>query len=340
MGLETPTQREERVEKSIFEKQFAQRQHIRMAGGDADIVDIKPEHQKSEIPVLWAPSWGVGIEHFKPILEQLVTNGRRVVSLDHPRTGGEPKHAIDKLKTLGTASRAESIQNIVDDNSFAEVRKALNIIDTLDAAGIQKTDTIAYSEGAINTIIAALLQPERFRNIILYAPAGLIGKDNFFRLVREFTRQDENMPKEHAIPVLPEERARAEQLGHTIPEYAEIPVTLGRERMATTAGNESQTYITKNPYRAFTEVVGISTGQIHDALRELRSKGVHISVMAQVDDPVFPMDRMQKTVTGDMVDGFLSIRGPGHGIGAPEVYAPAMEALLSAMEQKQAEKTN
>jgi hypothetical protein len=47
------------------------------------------------------------------------------------------------------------------------------------------------------------------------------------------------------------------------------------------------------------------------------------------------MDKIQRIAKGDMLDGFLSLRG-GHGEigGHPERYIPAAEEMLTALEQK------
>ncbi len=71
-----------------------------------------------------------------------------------------------------------------------EVRKALNILGVLEEKDVEKTDVIAHSEGAVNTLIAASLYPEKFRNIVLFGPAGLIGEDTFTRLFQGFLGQN------------------------------------------------------------------------------------------------------------------------------------------------------
>ena len=163
-----------REEENPFDAQFAQKERLNLPGGMADIIDVRPENPKTETPVLLAPGWGLTDKVYQPAIQELVKRGRRVISLNHPRIGGDmsaaPQEALDKYPT-------------------EEVRKALNLIDLLDQKGIEKTDVIAHSEGAINTCIAAVLHPEKFRNIVFYAPAGLIGEDTFTRLLKGFAGQ-------------------------------------------------------------------------------------------------------------------------------------------------------
>jgi hypothetical protein len=96
-------------------------------------------------------------------------------------------------------------------------------------------------------------------------------------------------------------------------------------------------YILKNPIRSLNEGWDMANNksQIHDMLRLLHEKGIGIVVMSGVDDPVFPMDKMQQIAKADMLDGFLSLRG-GHGeIGNhPDRYMTAAEDMLTKIEEK------
>ena len=98
-------------------------------------------------------------------------------------------------------------------------------------------------------------------------------------------------------------------------------------------------YLIKNPVRAAKEAKNISESQIHGMLELLREKGIDIVVMSGVDDPVFPMGKLQATikdgVASGKLDGFLSLRG-GHGeIGnLPEHFMVLAEKMLTACEKK------
>ena len=101
---------------------------------------------------------------------------------------------------------------------------------------------------------------------------------------------------------------------------------------ATDAIGELLKYLAKNPVRGIKEAVDSSNSQIHDVLRYLHEKGVGIVVIASVDDPVFPMERIQEIAKSDMLDGFLSVRG-GHAL--LDMHALAAEQMLSALEKRQ-----
>jgi len=210
------------------------------------------------------------------------------------------------------------------------MRKALNILGVLDQKGIEKTDVIAHSEGAINTVIAATLHPEKFRNIVLFAPAGLIGEDKFIRLLQGFAGQAKRAETLSEKPLAQVEG----QAGYTY--WPEIPVTEIEKQVASKAAREAVKYLVKNPIRGVNEARGIAKIQIHDMLRYLHGKGIGIVVMSGVDDPVFPMNNMQQIAKIDMLNGFVSLRG-GHGeIGNhPERYMAAAEEMLTALEKRE-----
>jgi pimeloyl-ACP methyl ester carboxylesterase len=303
------------VDRNRFTTKFVKVEKYNVAGGIAEVVDIQPEKPKTEIPVFLAPAWSCTTEVYKPALETLSKTQRRVISLNHPRFGGNmenliPEGAENKYPTEG-------------------LRKALNILGVLEKKEIQQIDVIAHSEGAVNAVIAATLHPEKFRNIILFAPAGLIGEDKFTRLFQGFVGQLKRAETMSEISVTEAEKQAGLQ---SLPM---IPLTDTEKHVVSTATTEAIKYLAKNPIRGINEGLAIAKSQIHELLRHLHEKDIGIVVMSTVDDPVFPMDKMQKIVKTDMLDGFLSLRG-GHGeIGNhPDRYMVAAESMLTALEKK------
>lgn len=289
-----------------FEQQFATREHYQVAGGQAEVIDIKPTEQKSELPVLFSPSWGLTEKTYEPALKDLSERGRRAVLINHPRWGGKIKQDPNYQ------------ENDAEKYPQEQLRRALNILGVLDQKEIEKTDAICHSEGAIYTAIAAVLHPERFRNIVFFNPAGLIGEDTFLRLMKGFAGQNKRVASMNSIPVTEIEK-----------------------QVVGAAVKDVIAYFIKNPLRAIREAKGISESQIHEILRYLHEKGLGIVVVASVDDPVFPMDKIQNTVKADMLDGFLSVRGGHSPIGEhPELYMAAGEQMLSALEEKEKKSTN
>lgn len=281
-----------------FESQFARKEEFNINGAIVESVDIKPENPKSEIPVLVAPGWAATMDSFKPGMKVLMENERRVISLNHPRKGG---------------TILDSLNEEIEKNSSEELRKAHTILGLLEQKGIEKIDVIAHSEGAINVSIAAMLHPEKFRNIVLYAPAGLIGNDTLFRLIKGSMG---TTPRTETMSIIPETDIEK--------EYLEVTKNIGSD------------YQMANPLRAGKEVLAISQAQIEDMLRYLRGRGIKIVVIAAVEDTMFPMEKYQKNVDSSFVDGFLSVRGGHMQIQVhPELYMGAAESMLTALEKKE-----
>ncbi|MBI4085887.1 MAG: alpha/beta hydrolase [Candidatus Liptonbacteria bacterium] len=293
-----------------FEEQFADKKQFKVAGGTAEVVDITPTSGETDGQVFFAPAWGCTLEVYKPALQTLVGENVRAISLDHPRRGGDmssaPEEAVEKYP-------------------YETLRRALNITGVFEQKNMEKVDAIAHSAGASDVVVAAMLHSERFRNIILYGGAGLIGKDGFIRLMKGFAGQSK----------------RAESLKGT-EKFPEISVTETEKEVAAKAAKEALKYFAANPVRALKEAYALTDekGQILDMLRYLHNeKGIGIGIIHAVDDPVFPMDKVQDMVKGDMIDGFFSVRG-GHGeIGNhPERYMVAAKKMLDAIEKKKEER--
>lgn len=184
----------------------------------------------------------------------------------------------------------------------------------LEEKQIEKTDAVARSEGAINLLLAALANPDKFRNIVLIAPSGMVGKDSFFELAKRFGESGKQRAAEKPHPAL----------GQASQESA--PLELFK-------------YIGKNPVRAVKEAMAISSTQIHEILKTLHDRGIGVSIIAHVDDKVFPMDRMQdeaaKQNLGAYIDGFYSTRGfHGSQHEHPEIFMKLADQALDAMEKK------
>lgn len=281
--------------KKRFEEEFAKREYFETAGGIAETADVVPEKLKDEPPIFLVPGWACNIELYKDSLEALVKAGRRVLTINHPRRGGD----------MEVRSSEEERRKYPE----GKLRKALDILSVMDQKNIKQADAIAHSEGAINLIIAAALHPEKFRNIVLYAPAGLIGKDTFSRLAKGFAAQSKRPDSLFNMPITEKEKADGKQVLDSLISY-----------------------LKGNPLRGLKEAVEISGFQIHEMIRYLHEKGIGILVASGFEDPVFPTNRMKKIATFDKIDGFLTLPG-GHGLATGEVMTQ-VEKMLSALESQ------
>ena len=53
-----------------------------------------------------------------------------------------------------------------------------------------------------------------------------------------------------------------------------------------------------------------------------------------IDDPVFPEERIRAMVTGRELDGYMTVRSPGHGMGERGLYTGALLSALTALQRK------
>jgi pimeloyl-ACP methyl ester carboxylesterase len=318
------------------ESENVHKEHLIINGAEVDVVDVVPENQKDEVPVLVLPGWGATMESFMPGIKVLNDKERRVISLNHPRTGGDISSSYSEDIDEWYKKRGQDYP----DWPIEELRKAHTILGLIDEKKLEKVDAIAHSEGAINLCIAAMLHPEKFtgRTLVLVNPAGLIGDDSIFRLQKGAGATTSRTETISEIPVTEAETEYLESTKHITPDYMK-----------------------ENPLRAAKEIWAISKARIEDMLRYLHEKGIRIIVIGAVDDTMFPMGTrqetkdeegntrfefvgdkgMQKNVKADFVDGFLSVRGGHMQIQVhPELYMSAAEKMLTKPKEKPEEESD
>lgn len=262
-------------------------------GAKARFVDIQPESLVSHIPVLVAGGWATGSKSLYQVGEEIQASGRRAILVDHARFGKPP-----------------------EDGDFpAEIiHKANTLLTVLDKLGIDKTDVIAHSEGALNAVLAAMQQPERFRSLVLVAPAGMIGEDSILALASRFA------PK---------------VMRGLTKDFVENP------KVASIINTTGPSYMAKNPAKAAKEVKAIAHTSIDSALADLRQAGVHIALIQSHSDSVFPAERIQKHVVLDdklgNVDAYASVaaKNAGHDdlLIHPERSTGAAIQMIQQFEQ-------
>jgi len=337
MALEFFKRKAEKLEKTDFEKQFVNREQIKTAGGVADVIDIKPETLADPVPVYFAPGLGVSTEVYKPSYDTLAKQGREVIAYDPPRFGGE-----------GIQSEAEKALR----ERFGEelVLKALNLRDVMTHKNIEKIDVIAHSAGAVEAVIAAYMHPEKFRSLMLFGPAGMIGEDSAGRLWKGFNSQGNPKPTLDALPPSPdvgqEERERTETAGGVPIQYPKIEMEPETQKAVSNVMKDFGKYVLKNPAGTVDEWLGLASAQMDDLIADIRSKGVKVGVISAVDDPVYPVKKMIGKLNDDgsitpgqikkeQFDAVLSVRG-GHGqLGDnPERYVVAANQMLEKLRDR------
>ena len=156
----------EREKPLTFEEQYRSKKTLKFKEGEITVARASPEELNDETPVLIAPGWGENSSTYKKTSQVFFNEGRDVWSVGYSRRGGE----------------------VIPDERYpeAELRKAMLLLQAIEGKGVEKVDVIAHSEGAINVLIAAMIDPDKFRNIVLDKPAGLIGKDTNAALTGRF----------------------------------------------------------------------------------------------------------------------------------------------------------
>jgi pimeloyl-ACP methyl ester carboxylesterase len=287
-------------EKPKFSEQWERPDRYYFEDTEVFAYDIKPEHEKTDVPVVFLPGFGGTPLGSKQDIDTLVEHERRLIGIDAKH--GVP-HRIPDEKREGFPD--------------AELRKVAALLDVLDAKGIEKADGVGNSEGSMVLVLAATLYPERFRNLVLEQSAGLIGEDTPLRLATRFEMdmiESEIKARRKKIPKRP----------HGIPQPQK----------------ESDNLSPKNLYLAIQEVRAMAKTKLPELLVELKNRGVGISIIHGADDRAFPMKRVQEMVKADMIDGFYSVRGSHgeiRGEKEQKAYAELIEYALSTMEQKHEE---
>ncbi len=280
-----------------IEQQFTERQKIELLGSDLELVDVCPDNLKTQTPLIFGLGWGGDPDAYKNNILSLAKTGRRVISLD-------AVHGVDHQ---------------INDEQFgdlpeAELRKVAALIEALENKNISQADAVGYSEGGIYVTLAALLYPEKFRNLVLVNPGGMIGQDNEARLTAGFLR---------------------DLVKHFVESFSD------KEKLARWAkvyGGMVKS-VAKDLPKALREISAISDAQIENFLRELKSQGLGILIIHSVDDHAFPMDRVQRIAKPDQVDGFYSVKG-AHAdfVIQAEEYSHVVDQALDALERKKERK--
>lgn len=255
---------------------------------EEEIVKIDPKRIKDNVPIFISPGWGVSPNSQKETLEVIADKERRVVTVDF--------------------IREQILKDKEDDGlQIAELQKSLAIVQALEKSGLEKVDAIGHSEGGLNLVIAAMLYPEKFRNIVLVAPAGITGKESYLNLIKRFTI-DEGME---------EMRASANNM-NSFYEYFK---------------NLSK-YFIKNVSLSKQEIKEMSESDILEMTKVLKQKGVGISVVCGVNDKVFPIENVINRVNASNLDHFISTKGNHGSFIFNKEHALLAENILSNMRRE------
>jgi len=248
------------VPSGVSDESQLNRNTVESYGGEASFLILEAESTETGIPVIVAGGWSEGTGSLLSVGKQITANKRRAILIDHARSGG-PSAELDISETE---------------------HRANTILAVLEKAGIAKADVIAHSEGALDITLAALKCPEKFRNIVLMAPAGMIGDDSILALASRFA------PK---------------LIRGATKDMIDNP------KVAIRINTDGSKYIAKNPIKAAREVSDMANIRIDSMLSGLRASGIHVGLIQAHSDPVFPDERIfdnTKVAQDGNVDAYAS----------------------------------
>src|SRR5260221_353427 len=107
-----------------FYAQFHRQERVKVPGGIAKVIDLRPPVQVSDVSVFFASAWACTFPIYEPAFEELFNRGCRIISLEHPRHGIGFRGVQEK----GDAGPRET----TDDYPTEGLRRAMNILAVID----------------------------------------------------------------------------------------------------------------------------------------------------------------------------------------------------------------
>jgi hypothetical protein len=234
-----------------FEQQFFNKINIE----GVQVIQLKHQLKVEKSLIIFAPGWARTERTFQEALKVLYQCQRNIITVAHPRWGGE----------VLTKSNLENIPQ--------ETQRRATTLSKLIKSAITKNkqgiDCIAQSMGALDLLTALTMVNDReiafVNNIVLINSAGLMKADSFLSLGKRFIQQ---MKQNIQIK---KDNTRTEKA----------------RQNASMAGSEFLKYVGKNPIRSFKEVRALANAQAFNLLQEAKNRGVKIAIIHSNDDLLF-----------------------------------------------------
>ena len=248
----------------------------------------------NSVPLIIVAGWNQTIEVWKDAIEELEKLGKRVVMIEAP-------HGI----TGNTTTYDEPINSI----PLIMIQKAQAHIALLEHLKITRVDVIAQSQGGIDALVATLLKPKVFHNIIIFNPAGMVGADQLPFLLGRFTLEAMRDILTHAKQLPGDMRNKINQ------------------RIAFQA--------LKHPFKSTRSAHAITKIRLEQLIELIRVKcQSQIVCIAGEDDTLFPIDKMRTQASLKSLGGFLTVKGNHVAIFRhPAIYMNLAYHMLAAMRQ-------
>lgn len=297
-------------------------------GETIDVVDIVPDNLKDEVPIAYFKGFSSGNAAYNNLLVELGMLGNRVIAMENP-------HGIDSSRITEDEKKwAAQHQNKLPD---IELRKTAMALETMEQKGIEKTDIVAHSEGAIYAILFALMHPKKVRSITLMDPAGMIGQDSFFRLIKrtlaDASLQGENINKKIA-GIDPRQKHHPDRGLDKNEIVKSMEEGIEAQTNSKACFNVWLKAWAAGPIKNIRAIQAIANSDITPALEFLREQGITIGICHGVDDKVFNKDDMFKNIKPGIVDNFMSLTGTHSSfVHNPAKYAPAIDYMRTGLKK-------
>lgn len=290
----------ERDLRGFLENQFDHPETVEVNGTAIDIHDLTPPEQKTEIPTVVVPGWSATASVLKENIVSLAEHGRRVIVASAPH---------------GVETEASPLYPQI------ELQKAEAIVGAMDHKDIPVADAVSHSEAGVFLAIGATEHTDRFRNLVLVSPGGLIGPDNLPRLGLDFNRDILGQWAHGAFRNNEHGKKSLKAIHEAIKAWID------------------------DPQKTWQAIMAMVEYEIPDLLKGLKQEGHGITIIHGAHDLAFPMKRMAGSVergqvkpgvvTKDMVDGFISVRGSHNQMYLePHPFTELIDQQLDALERK------
>lgn len=247
---------------------------------------IKPEQLKSETPVFVVPGFGVTAEAFDHVMQHLAKeDGRESLAVEDPH-GLDDRILDDFFEKLRQNRTEAEIEQIKQKYPAVELKKIAAMFKAQDQEEISQCDAVGFSQGCLEVIYAAEIDPDRFRNLVLVDPAGIVGKHSRATL---YKRTAENAIAEN-VNVLAKKYEGADEAAKRIKSDGKVMAGVVGSNLTETLLEDTQ---------------AISEADITEKLENLRKLGIKITIIHGVDDKIFPLDKVfdQKKEDGKIHTG-------------------------------------
>ena len=256
------------------------------------------------LPVLMVPGFSGNAEVVREHAAALAGRGRRTLCVNAPH---------------GIAIEHHWHGHVLP---FPQLRKAVALLGTLQKKKLSRVDAIGYSEASITIAIAARLQPEKFRTIVLMNPAGMIGNDSVLRLLLRFFFDKLHEMGEEISRNFREKRSAREKM-----------------KAAFRILREKTWCVLSDPLESTREIRAISRTQIHEWLRELQEQhGIKVAIVQSAGDRVFPRAKMDAFIEAAHIPEhhlFYELQGTHDVVLANPKHAMEMaDRALSVLEME------